>query len=43
MGENEKNRDQFVRLGLCKKSDAKEIIQSLVNWLITSLMFLIKI
>lgn len=29
--------DHFVQLGLCKKNDAKEIIQSLVNWLITSL------
>lgn len=30
--------DHFVQLGLCKKNDAKEIIQSLVNWLITSLV-----
>jgi len=29
--------DRFVRLGLSKKGDAKKIIQSLVNWLISSL------
>jgi len=29
--------DRFVRLGLSRKEDAKKIIQSLVNWLITSL------
>jgi len=29
--------DRFVRLGLSKKEDSKKIIQSLVNWLITSL------
>ena len=32
-----KEFDRFVRLGLRRKEDAKKIIQSLVNWLITSL------